>query len=116
LAYHSEFYTAKCYVAGDVENILHDLKPSASVQILSKDRPNCQCIKYNCGCCVHFTWEKVKLVNATGLCYVNSVPFYSVIRFLWWLKCQKLLQGSLHVIFASAFIAIHVTASPDCSK
>jgi len=62
-----------CYFAGEVENVLRELE-----NVLHELRPAvekagyCQCIKYDCGCCAHFSVKEVKLVNATGLSHYDA--------------------------------------------
>jgi len=64
-------YSKMCYFAGEVENVLRELQPAKPVQDVFPDR-YCQCVKYNCGCCVHFTIEEVQLINATGQCHYDA--------------------------------------------
>ena len=52
--------------------MLRELQPAAPVKSVSPFGRYCQCIKYNCGCCVHFSVEELKLINATGDCHFDA--------------------------------------------
>jgi len=53
------------YFAEEVDNVVRELK-SADVQKPSPVSKYCQCVKYDCGCCVRFSLKELKLINATG--------------------------------------------------
>ena len=103
-----------------MENALRDLKPSASVQILSADGVHCQCVKYNCGCCARFTWKDLKLVNAIGQCYtshaVDSLTLFCSLLFFWKIfivaKIVETIATSTSFLFSSAFIAVSFRRQP----
>lgn len=70
------FYIAagRIVKVSDVDHVHHELKPLPFEQgVLSKGK-HCVCVKYDCGCCIRFTWEEAKLVNTTACVNVSYLP------------------------------------------
>jgi len=53
------------YFAGEVDNFLRELNPSDVHQRFLTSK-YCQCVKYDCGCCVLINLEELKIINTIG--------------------------------------------------